>query len=117
MLHVRVGGKASQFYANLRRNLKSFPGAGTESEKEMRNWYQVLNRWLLCYIPLSSGCMLDFVHWHVYCVDRGSRGLGFCPGSFVHSVSAVCNSMSNFGEFRDLLVMKKYLSEPQINHC
>lgn len=35
------------------------------------------------------------------------------PRSFVHSMSIVYNAMNDFGEFRSLSVMKKYLSGPQ----
>lgn len=47
------------------------------------------------------------------CGQKQQRTLKVYPCSFVHSMSIVCNTMNNFGEFRSLLVMKKYLSGPQ----
>lgn len=47
------------------------------------------------------------------CLLRGQKQQKVYPSSFVHSMSIVCNTMNTFWKFGDLLITKKYLSEPQ----
>lgn len=97
-------------------------GHGGWIERIQRRWgnvlldVQILNRLLLYGITLNLGYVGFCSLTCLLCGQKQQKTRKVYPSYFVHSLSFP-DTMNSFGEFGDLLIAKKYLSESQKYYC